>query len=235
MAALRSLKARQAQERLRAGRAYRAACADCGGEHLVVNETGEPYLPELVQRHVQQPVQSGRASGLPAPRRTAHQCHVDDSQRCSDPGGLGMARTCDTRIHDGFLCPQPRRCPCQGGGEVGRCVRVSPGQAVNPMINLSVNFLWKSGPSGQCTNPANQSNTPLARSFTGGSKQARTADPFLVREVLYQLSYAPGSLRQSMQPAAADATTATAIRRPRHLADWGSAAGSLRLIRCGRS
>ena len=60
------------------------------------------------------------------------------------------------------------------------------------MINLSVNFLWKSGPSGQCTNPANQSNTPLARSFTGGSKQARTADPFLVREVLYQLSYAPG-------------------------------------------
>ena len=79
------------------------------------------------------------------------------------------------------------------------------------MINLSVNFLWKSGPSGQCTNPANQSNTPLARSFTGGSKQARTADPFLVREVLYQLSYAPGSLRQSMQPAAADATTATAI------------------------
>ncbi len=72
MAALRSLKARQAQERLRAGRAYRAACADCGGEHLVVNETGEPYLPELVQRHVQQPVQSGRASGLPAPRRTRH-------------------------------------------------------------------------------------------------------------------------------------------------------------------
>jgi integrase len=46
VAALRSLKARQAQERLRAGRAYRAACADCGGEHLVVNETGEPYLPE---------------------------------------------------------------------------------------------------------------------------------------------------------------------------------------------
>jgi hypothetical protein len=27
-----------------------------------------------------------------------------------------------------------------------------------------------------------------------GSKQTRTADPFLVREVLYQLSYAPGSL-----------------------------------------
>jgi integrase len=46
VAALRSLKARQAQERLRAGRGYRAACADCGGEHLVVNEVGEPYLPE---------------------------------------------------------------------------------------------------------------------------------------------------------------------------------------------
>jgi integrase len=46
VAALRSLKARQAQERLRAGRGYRTACADCGGEHLVVNEAGEPYLPE---------------------------------------------------------------------------------------------------------------------------------------------------------------------------------------------
>ena len=107
--------------------------------------------------------------------------------------------------------PTAKTMPLPGRGEVGRCVRVSPGQAVNPMINLSVNFLWKSGPSGQCTNPANQSNTPLARSFTGGSKQARTADPFLVREVLYQLSYAPGSLRQSMQPGAAVATTATVI------------------------
>jgi hypothetical protein len=34
----------------------------------------------------------------------------------------------------------------------------------------------------------------LTRHNGGGSKQARTADPFLVREVLYQLSYAPGSL-----------------------------------------
>ena len=32
------------------------------------------------------------------------------------------------------------------------------------------------------------------RRFACGSKQTRTADPFLVREVLYQLSYAPGSL-----------------------------------------
>jgi hypothetical protein len=34
----------------------------------------------------------------------------------------------------------------------------------------------------------------LTRFVDGGSKQTRTADPFLVREVLYQLSYAPGSL-----------------------------------------
>jgi hypothetical protein len=34
----------------------------------------------------------------------------------------------------------------------------------------------------------------LTRTVDGGSKQTRTADPFLVREVLYQLSYAPGSL-----------------------------------------
>ena len=171
----------------------------------------------------------------PAPRHTTHQCHVDDPQRCSDPGGLGMARTCDTRIHDGFLCPLPGRCPCQGGGEVGRRVRVSPGQAVNLMINLSVNFLWKSGPSGQCTNPANQSNAPLARGFIGGSKQARTADPFLVREVLYQLSYAPRSLRQSMQPGAADATTGNGYLTPSPPRRAAAAAGSLRLVLGGHS
>jgi hypothetical protein len=64
------------------------------------------------------------------------------------------------------------------------------------MSSARVNFSRQSGLSGQCTTPANQSNAPLARWFTGGSKQTRTADPFLVREVLYQLSYAPGSLRQ---------------------------------------
>jgi hypothetical protein len=37
-------------------------------------------------------------------------------------------------------------------------------------------------------------NRALTRAVGGGSKQTRTADPFLVREVLYQLSYAPGSL-----------------------------------------
>jgi hypothetical protein len=36
--------------------------------------------------------------------------------------------------------------------------------------------------------------TPLTSCCRCGSKQTRTADPFLVREVLYQLSYAPGSL-----------------------------------------
>ena len=36
-------------------------------------------------------------------------------------------------------------------------------------------------------------NWPLTRGFDGGSKQTRTADPLLVRQVLYQLSYAPGT------------------------------------------
>jgi hypothetical protein len=43
--------------------------------------------------------------------------------------------------------------------------------------------------------PARTSDrAPITRGFTRGSKQTRTADPFLVREVLYQLSYAPGWL-----------------------------------------
>ena len=33
----------------------------------------------------------------------------------------------------------------------------------------------------------------LTRANTGGSKRTRTADPLLVRQVLYQLSYAPGT------------------------------------------
>jgi integrase len=45
-AALRSLRTRQARERLAAGMAYATACADCDREHLVVNELGEPYRPE---------------------------------------------------------------------------------------------------------------------------------------------------------------------------------------------
>jgi integrase len=44
--ALRSLRARQARDRLAAGEAYRASCDDCGGEHLVVDESGKPYRPE---------------------------------------------------------------------------------------------------------------------------------------------------------------------------------------------
>ena len=75
----------------------------------------------------------------------------------------------------------------------------------------------------------------MARYVGGGSKQTRTADPFLVREVLYQLSYAPGSLRQSMQPAAADATTGNGYLTPSPPSRLGSAAGSLRLIAGGRS
>jgi integrase len=45
-AALRTFKARQAQERLEAGSAYLSGCGDCSGAHVVVNEVGEPYRPE---------------------------------------------------------------------------------------------------------------------------------------------------------------------------------------------
>jgi hypothetical protein len=38
---------------------------------------------------------------------------------------------------------------------------------------------------------ANGGQFAVTRVDSGGSKQTRTADPFLVREVLYQLSYAP--------------------------------------------
>jgi hypothetical protein len=41
---------------------------------------------------------------------------------------------------------------------------------------------------------AHVSEPAVTRVDGSGSKQTRTADPFLVREVLYQLSYAPGSL-----------------------------------------
>jgi hypothetical protein len=41
---------------------------------------------------------------------------------------------------------------------------------------------------------ARSGEAAVTRVDCGGSKQTRTADPFLVREVLYQLSYAPGSL-----------------------------------------
>jgi integrase len=44
--ALRSMKARQARDRLAAGRAYSAGCGDCLGEHLVVDELGHTYRPE---------------------------------------------------------------------------------------------------------------------------------------------------------------------------------------------
>lgn len=46
VAALRSLKARQARERLKAREAYSGGCGDCGGAHVVVDELGRPYRPE---------------------------------------------------------------------------------------------------------------------------------------------------------------------------------------------
>jgi integrase len=65
VAALRSLKARQAQERLAAGHAYTAGCGDCGGEHLVVNELGHPYRPEWFSDEFRR---MAKAGGLPVIR-----------------------------------------------------------------------------------------------------------------------------------------------------------------------
>ena len=54
-----------------------------------------------------------------------------------------------------------------------------------------------SAATSDCLGEAAMAAEPAVTSGdTSGSKQTRTADPFLVREVLYQLSYAPGSLPQ---------------------------------------
>ena len=62
VAALRSLRARQSEERLRAGSAYSGPCGDCGGAHVVVNELGQPYVPEYMSDRFQR---LSRAAGLP--------------------------------------------------------------------------------------------------------------------------------------------------------------------------
>ena len=64
-ASLRSLKARQAQERLAAGEAYSTGCPDCSGSHLVVDELGRPYRPESFGDRF---ATLARAAGLPSIR-----------------------------------------------------------------------------------------------------------------------------------------------------------------------
>ena len=61
-ASLRSLKARQAQERLEAGEAYSPDCGDCSGAHVVVNELGQPYRPEWFSDRFRE---LSKAAGLP--------------------------------------------------------------------------------------------------------------------------------------------------------------------------
>jgi integrase len=65
MAALRALKATQAQERLSAGEAYSAGCRDCGGQHLVVDELGRCVRPEWYSDRFRR---ISREAGLPAIR-----------------------------------------------------------------------------------------------------------------------------------------------------------------------
>ncbi len=65
VAALRSLRTQQSRERLAAGTAYRAACPDCGGEHLVVNELGHTYRPEWFSDEFRR---MAKVAGLPVIR-----------------------------------------------------------------------------------------------------------------------------------------------------------------------
>ena len=65
VAALRSLKTRQARERLGAGPAYSGGCGGCGGAHVVVDELGRPYRPEWYSDRFGR---IARAAGLPAIR-----------------------------------------------------------------------------------------------------------------------------------------------------------------------
>jgi integrase len=72
-AALRSLKARQAQERLEAREAYFPGCGDCSGAHVVVDELGHPYRPEWYSDQFRN---LAKSAGLPAIRLHAarHTC-----------------------------------------------------------------------------------------------------------------------------------------------------------------
>jgi integrase len=58
--ALKSLKAKQAAEKLAAGEAY-GLCPTCDGSHLLVDELGVPYRPEWYSDRF---VQQGKAIGL---------------------------------------------------------------------------------------------------------------------------------------------------------------------------
>jgi integrase len=64
VAALRSLKTRQSEERLKAGEAYQT-CADCSGAHVAVNELGQPYRPEWYSDQFRE---LSKAAGLPVIR-----------------------------------------------------------------------------------------------------------------------------------------------------------------------
>jgi Phage integrase family len=63
--ALRSLKARQARERLEAGEAYAPSRGECSEAHIVVDELGWPVRPEW---HSNQFRNLAKAAGLPAIR-----------------------------------------------------------------------------------------------------------------------------------------------------------------------
>ncbi|WP_377461018.1 site-specific integrase [Micromonospora andamanensis] len=73
VAALRRLKSRRAQERLKAGRDYRSSCQTCNESHVFVDEVGEEVDPESYSDRFEVLV---RRAGLPLIRLhdTRHTC-----------------------------------------------------------------------------------------------------------------------------------------------------------------
>jgi hypothetical protein len=124
--ALRSLRARQARDRLAAGKAYTAACEDCRGEHLVVDELGKPYRPEWYGGPVRSTGQGGRATGHPAPRCPAHLRDADAPPGSPHGRQLEMARARHGQLHDGDLCALSGRRTHSGRADAGLSVYFCP-------------------------------------------------------------------------------------------------------------
>ena len=100
IAALRALRTQQFAERLAAGQTYTTTCADCGGEHLVVDELGRPYRPEWYSDTF---IRLFKAAGLPAIRLhdARHTC-----------GTLMHLRGVPTAVISKWMGHSPPRSPC---------------------------------------------------------------------------------------------------------------------------
>jgi integrase len=103
--ALRSLKARQARERLEAGEAYSSGCGECTEAHVVVDELGWPVRPKWYSDQFRN---LAKAAGLPVIRLhdARHTCgtlmHLPGSPHGCD---FEVARARHGQLHDGHLRP----------------------------------------------------------------------------------------------------------------------------------